>query len=141
MDIYRNLQTEVPDTAEMCHAQLIRKTGVTKGAFVDYFIKEKEGNFLEASEVLATDTNRHVLYYGTAISEVAHLKVRLLALRDVRVTDWPLLLPVAWQPARYRVLYLHLPRAVPLSSVSLWAMSGSGQACKISVEPLSVAPE
>ncbi|HQQ74291.1 MAG TPA: hypothetical protein PK031_03990 [Pseudomonadales bacterium] len=136
MDIYYRLEEHIEPDAADCHAKLLRQSGTTKGTFVDYVLQENQAIQQTAAPLsslyLANDDGK-ILFYGTAFAAVTHLQGWGISLRDVRVSDWPLLLPLAWLSGEQRQLFIHLPRSVPLNSLSAWAKDTQGNWCRLTV--------
>ena len=130
MDIYYQLERKAEQSDRVCHIKLLRTFNTTKGVFVDYVLQENTVPLM--SLYLASDDGG-ILFYGTAFAAVTHLNGWGIALRDVRVTDWPLLLPLVWLPSEQRRLFIHLPRTVPLSSLSAWAKDTQGNWCRLAI--------
>lgn len=131
MDIYYRSETEVKQSDAVCHVQLVRKSFTTKGGFVDYALKESSENTSRLSAVYLADEAGKIIYYGTAYAAVTHLDGWAIALRDVKLSDWPLLLPLSWLKPEQRLLYIHLPRSVPLDSLPAWGQDYRGNWCRL----------
>ena len=131
MDIYYQREERIEPSDVICHAKLLRQSGTTKGTFVDYVLQESQKSTASLSSLYLANDDGKILFYGTAFAAVTHLNGWGISVRDVRVSDWPLLLPSAWLPGEQRRLYIHLPRAVPLSSSSMWAKDTQGNWCRL----------
>ncbi len=133
MDIYHGLLSEVPATEQQCHARLVRQGNTTKGTFTDYILQEDAGNAFPITRLYLADERGAVQFYGAAFAAVLHLEGWGIALKSVRASDWPLLLPVSLLPQEMRRLYLHLPRETGLDSLPSWATDGRGQWCRLAI--------
>jgi hypothetical protein len=138
MDIYYGRETAVKSNQAVCRADLLRKAVTSKGGFVDYVLAESPENVSRLSALYLADEAGNILYYGTPFAAVTHLDGWAVALRDVKLTDWPLLLPLSWLKPEQRLLYIHLPRAVPLDSLPAWGEDYRGNWCRLLI---SAAPE
>lgn len=78
-----------------------------------------------------SDTSGEVLYRGVVMPAATHLEKIFLQVKDVRLHDWPLLLPESTLPASARLLYLHLPANVDIATLQVWAVSASGDRCQV----------
>jgi hypothetical protein len=133
MDIYYQLEREVVQGDAICRAHLLRQSATTKGSFVDYILQEDAGNSSLLSGFYLAGNDGKILYYGTAFAAVTHLGGWGIALRDVRPSDWPLLLPSFWLKPEQRQLYMHLPRSVPLDSLPAWGQDYRGNWCRLNI--------
>ncbi len=142
MDIYYQLRTSVEPTDAICRASVVRKTPTTRNKFVDYILQEDSKNAEKIRKIYLADKQGAVLYYGTAFAAQTHIAGWNIALRDVRLRDWPLLLPVQWLPLAERQLFVHLPRAVDLSGLQWLGEDRHSNLCRLIIEkPLSAAQE
>lgn len=131
MDIYYLSEREVVQGDAICRARLLRQSTTTKGSFVDYILQEDADSTSPLSGFYLASNDRKILFYGTAFAAVTHLGGWGIALRDVRPSDWPLLLPLSWLKPEQRQLYTHLPRSVPLDSLPAWGQDYRGNWCRL----------
>ncbi len=131
MDIYYQLTERVEQSDSVCHAHIVRRTGTTKGSFVDYILQEDPENTSLLSGFYLADDSGKILFYGAVFDAVTHLNGWVITLREVRLSDWSLLLPVAWLKPEQRRLYMHLPRSVPLDSLPAWGQDYRGNWCRL----------
>jgi hypothetical protein len=134
MDIYYQPVLQVQASDRQCRAKLLRQSNTTKGSFTDYFLQEDAANPLPLSAMYLADHGGRVQYYGTAFAASTHLEGWGITMKSVRPADWPLLLPVSWLPREHRLLYLHLPRQVPLDSLQVWATDRRADWCHLIIE-------
>lgn len=132
MDIYYKNRKIVVTSDTICRARKVNQVFTTKRQFMDYFLQEDAGNAMPIARVYLTENNStQIQYYGTAFAAATHIAGWGIALRDVRPTDWPLLLPAQWLPAEKRRLFVHLPAAVQPSSLQWWAEDSRGAFCRL----------
>ncbi len=135
MDIYYKTRREVVVTDAVCSVRQVSQTFTTKRQFVDYFLQEDVSNTASITRVYLTENNSKLIrYYGTAFAAVTHIAGWGIALRDVRLTDWPLLLPVQWLPAEKRRLFVHLPASVNPRDLQWWAEDSLGTFCRVVID-------
>lgn len=113
----------------VCRMTVQRKK-TTKGKFADYFLRADVAQDIWQG-VYVSDTSGEVLYRGVVMPAATHLEKIFLQVKDVRLQDWPLLLPESTLPASARLLYLHLPANVDIATLQVWAVSASGDRCQV----------
>ncbi|HSC76562.1 MAG TPA: hypothetical protein VLB90_10045 [Pseudomonadales bacterium] len=134
MDIYYQQEERVGSSDTNCYAKLLRQSATTKGTFVDYVLQESQKNTVPLSGLYLASDDGKILFYGTAFAAVTHLNGWGVFLRDVRSSDWPLLLPVSQLKPEQRRLYIHLPRSVPLDSLPAWGQDYRGNWCRLIID-------
>lgn len=135
MDIYYKTLQEVVASDTVCYVRLVSQTFITKRQFVDYFLQEDAENTTPITRVYLTENNStQIRYYGTSFVAATHIAGWNIALRDVRLTDWSLLLPVQWLPTEKRRLFVHLPAAVNPNSLQWWAEDSRGAFCRLVID-------
>ncbi len=134
MDIYYQLRTSVVPTDVVCSAHLVRQTPTTRNTFVDYILQEDLGNTEKIAKIYLADQQGAIQYYGTAFAAQTHIAGWNIALREVRFSDWSLLLPVQWLSLAQRQLFVHLPRAVDPVSLQWWGEDHGGGLCRLVID-------
>ncbi len=126
-----------------CSATLLRRTAVTKGAYVDYVLRARDANGAALQGFVAVDAQGE-MYAGAAVPARVRFKGWSTPLRDIAWADWMLLLPQPWLPATQVLLYTHLPADVRLHDLQLWGQNNDGERCRIQLDAavaVSAAPE